>query len=136
MIFEHFALNVADVHAVVRWYTETLGFTIARKRDDAPFTHFLADDAGTIVVELYSNPSAAVTDFASAHPLCFHFAVVSANAREDRKRLEKAGATFFIEDALPDGTILVMMRDPWGVPVQLCQRTKPFPGYEVNRSAT
>ena len=136
MIFEHFALNVADVHAVVRWYTETLGFTIARKRDDAPFTHFLADDAGKIVVELYSNPSAAVTDFASAHPLCFHFAVVSANAREDHKRLEKAGATFFIEDALPDGTILVMMRDPWGVPVQLCQRTKPFPGYEANRSAT
>jgi catechol 2,3-dioxygenase-like lactoylglutathione lyase family enzyme len=134
MIFEHFALNVTDVHAVVRWYTENLGFTIARKRDDAPFTHFLADDAGHIIVELYSNPSAAVTDFASAHPLCFHFAVVSGAAREDCARLEKAGAKFFVEDALPDGSVLIMMRDPWGVPLQLCQRTKPFPGYEPTRS--
>jgi len=75
-----------------------------------------------------------VTDFVSAHPLCFHFAVVSGAAREDRARLEKAGAKFFVEDALPDGSVLIMMRDPWGVPLQLCQRTKPFPGYEPTRS--
>ena len=29
-------------------------------------------------------------------------------------------------ETLPDGTLLVMLRDPWGVALQLCQRTKPF----------
>ncbi len=131
MTFEHFALNVPDARAMSRWYVEHLGFTVARKREDAPYTHFLADDAGRIVVELYTNPTAEITDFAATHPLCFHFAVVTRAARAEQARLEKAGATFFIEDALPDGSILVMMRDPWGVAVQLCQRAKPFPGYEA-----
>jgi hypothetical protein len=40
--------------------------------------------------------------------------------------LEKAGARLFLEEPLPDGSRLIMMRDPWGVPLQLCQRAKPF----------
>ena len=129
MIFEHFALNVPDPSAMSQWYVEHLGFTVARSREDAPYTHFLADSTNRIVVELYANPAGATTDFPFSHPLTFHFAVVSHAAREDRSRLEKAGARFFVEDALPDGTLLIMMRDPWGVPLQLCQRARPFPGY-------
>ena len=30
---------------------------------------------------------------------------------------------------LADGSKLIFVRDPWGVPVQLCQRAKPFPGF-------
>ena len=129
MIFEHFALNVPDARAMSRWYVQHLGFVIARSREDAPYTHFLADDSGRVAVELYTNLAATITDFASAHPLSFHFAVVTHAARDERSRLEKAGATFFVEDALPDGSVLIMMRDPWGVPLQLCQRAKPFLGY-------
>ena len=129
MVFEHFALNVPDARAMSRWYVEHLGFVVARSRDDAPYTHFLADETGRIVVELYTNSAAAITDFRAAHPLSFHFAVVASNAGETRTRLESAGAVFFAEDALPDGSRLVMMRDPWGVPLQLCQRAQPFPGY-------
>ena len=129
MTFEHFALNVSDARATSRWYVEHLGFKIARQRNEPPYTHFLSDYAGRVVVELYTNPAAVVTDFPATHPLCFHFAVVSSDARADRTRLEKAGASFFVEDVLPDGTVLIMMRDPWGVPVQLCQRANRFPGY-------
>lgn len=126
MRFEHFALNVPDTHALVSWYVEHLGFTIARKREDAPFTHFLADDSGRVILEVYTNPSAAFTNFAAQHPLVFHVALVSADSPADRARLEKVGATFALEDALPDGSRLVMMRDPWGIALQLCQRAKPF----------
>ena len=129
MIFEHFALNVPDARAMSRWYVQHLGFVIARSREDAPYTHFLADNSGRVAVELYTNLAATITDFASAHPLSFHFAVVTHAARDERARLEKAGATFFVEDALPDGSVLIMMRDPWGVPLQLCQRATPFPSY-------
>ena len=127
MKFEHFALNVPDVRAHARWYVEHVGFTIARQRDEAPFMHFLADDTGRIIVELYSNPKAPYPDYAQAHPLLFHLAVVATDAKAERTRLEQAGATLFSEDPQPDGSLLIMMRDPWGVPLQLCQRTKPFP---------
>ena len=104
-----------------------MGFTVARSREDAPFTHFLADETGRIVVEFYTNPKADIPDHSTAHPLSFHVAVVAADAKAERVRLEKAGAKLFLEEPQPDGTLLIMMRDPWGVPLQLCQRTNPFP---------
>ena len=127
MKFEHFALNVPDARAHAAWYVAHVGFTVARQQAAAPYTTFLADSTGRNIVELYSNPSAAMTDFPSQNPLVFHFALVSANAPADRARLEKAGATFVVEAPQPDGSLLMMLRDPWGVALQLCQRTTPFP---------
>ena len=126
MKFEHFALNVPDARAMSRWYVEHLGLKIARQKEDAPYSHFLADETGRVFVELYSNPKAAFPDYAAQHPLVFHFAVVAANARAECQRLEKAGAKLFLEEPQPDGSMLIMMRDPWGVSLQLCQRAKPF----------
>jgi catechol 2,3-dioxygenase-like lactoylglutathione lyase family enzyme len=126
MRFEHFALNVPDTRAHARWYVDHLGFTVARQREDAPFTHFLADDSGRIVVELYTNTSQAFLNFATMHQLLFHFAVVAKDAKAERARLEKVGAKLIIEEPLADGSLLIMLRDPWGVPLQLCQRAKPF----------
>ena len=127
MNFEHFALNVPDARAHSAWLVRHLGFTIARARTDAPYTHFLADETGRTIVELYSNPKAPYPDYAHTHPLVFHLAVVAADATTERARLELAGATLFLEEPQPDGTQLIMMRDPWGLPLQLCQRTTPFP---------
>jgi len=129
MRFEHFALNVPDARTMARWYVDHLGFQIVRRRDDAPFTHFLADDAGRVVVELYSNPVAPYPNYAATHPLVFHFAVFAPDARGLRARLEKAGATLVVEETPPDGSVLIMLRDPWGVALQLCQRAQPFPGF-------
>lgn len=127
MKFEHFALNVPNARAHAQWYVQHLGFTVARSREDEPFTHFLADETGRTVVEFYSNPKAAYPNYAGAHPLNFHLAVVAEDAKGERARLELAGASVFAEEPQPDGTLLIMLRDPWGVPLQLCQRTNPFP---------
>lgn len=126
MKFEHFALNVPDVRAMSRWYVEHLGFAVVRQRADPPFTHFLADDSGRPIIELYTNQSAPIPDYSRQPPLCFHFALAVADAGAERLRLEKAGASLVLEEPFPDGTLLIMMRDPWGVPVQLCQRAKPL----------
>lgn len=128
MRFEHFALNVPDVRAMARWYVEHLGFTVARHREDAPYTHFLADDTGRPIVELYTNPAAPIPAYATQPPLCFHVAVVATDARAERARLQLAGASCIVEEPQPDGSLLIMMRDPWGVALQLCQRTAPLPG--------
>jgi catechol 2,3-dioxygenase-like lactoylglutathione lyase family enzyme len=126
MKFEHFAINVPDARGMSRWYVEHLGFTIVRRREEPPYTHFLADETGRTIVELYSNPKAALLNFGTQHPLVFHFAVVAADARAERRRLEKAGARFFLDEPQPDGSILIMMRDPWGVALQICPRTTPL----------
>jgi glyoxylase I family protein len=127
MKFEHFALNVPDARAQAQWYVQHLGFRIARCLEAAPFTHFLADETGRTIVELYSNPAAPFPDYAQTHPLVFHLALVASDARVERARLERAGATLFREDPQPDGSVLILLRDPWGVPLQLCQRVVPFP---------
>lgn len=126
MKFEHFALNVPDARAVARWYVAQLGLVVARRREDPPYTHFLADDTGRVIVELYTNPKAPIPDYPAQPPLVFHFALVAADARAECRRLNAAGATLFLEEPQPDGSMLIMMRDPWGVPIQLCQRAKPF----------
>ena len=89
MKFEHFALNVPDVHAHAQWYVQHVGFTIARQREDAPYMHFLADDTGRTIVELYSNPTAPYPDYKNAHPLLFHVALVAPDARAERARLDR-----------------------------------------------
>ena len=127
MKFEHFALNVPDSRAHVRWLVAHLGLTVARSFDTPPYMHFLADETGRVIVELYSNPIDPIPDYKSQHPLRFHLALVSTDTVADRTRLEAAGATFFAEDKLPDGSRLLMMRDPFGLPLQFCQRAKPFP---------
>jgi catechol 2,3-dioxygenase-like lactoylglutathione lyase family enzyme len=126
MKFEHFGLNVPDARASARWWTEHLGLTVARSRPDEPYTSFLADETGRTVVEFYTNTSVDIPNYPALPPLNFHAAFVAPDARSTRARLEAAGATLFKEEPFPDGTVLIMMRDPWGVPIQFCQRAKPF----------
>jgi glyoxylase I family protein len=126
MKLEHFAFNVGEPNAVAEWYSQHLGLIIVRKIDGAPFTHFLADDSGNIMVEIYNNPPNEVPAYEKMNPLLLHLAFVSENPDADRERLEKAGAVF-VEEVLPgDGSQLVMMRDPWGMALQLCKRGSPM----------
>ncbi len=129
MKFEHFALNVPDARAQSRWYVEHLGFQVVRRREEAPYTHFLADETGRVIVEFYTNPRAAIPDLAAAHPLVMHVALFAPDAGAERDRLARAGATRFSDEIMPDGSRLVFLRDPWGLPLQLCQRARPFPGF-------
>lgn len=126
MIFEHFALNVPDTRAAAAWYVAHLGLKVLRARTEAPFTHFLADDTGRVFLEIYTNPADPIPNYPTQHQLRVHFAFAVADAKAERARLQQAGAALVVEEPLPDGTLLIMLRDPWGVPVQLCQRAQPF----------
>ncbi|MEX0593471.1 MAG: VOC family protein [Balneolaceae bacterium] len=126
MKMEHIALNVPDPVQMARWYCNHLGLNIVKKSEDAPWMTFLADDSGQIMIEIYCNPSDQVPDYASMDPLVLHLAWISDHPDQDRSRLEKAGATTVSSEHLPDGSHLVMMRDPWGVALQLCKRATPM----------
>lgn len=126
MVFEHFAINVTDIEKVVQWYTTNLGLTIVSEQKEPPFMNFLGDATGRVIIEFYHRPDSMITDFTTAHPLTFHVAFVSENAQLDRERLEKQGAAFVEEIKKEDGTHIVMLRDPFGMPLQLCQRAVKF----------
>lgn len=126
MKIEHIAFNVADPVAVAGWYVKHLGLEIVRHIPIPTQTHFLADDGGATVLEIYCNPSDQVPDYAAMNPLLFHLAFTSDSPDDDRMRLLTAGASAVDELKFHDGSHLVMLRDPWGVALQLCKRATPL----------
>ena len=126
MKIEHFAWDVREPVEMAAWYCENLGFRVVRHILENNQMHFLTDDSGTVCIEIYRNPKVETPDYPNRHPLLMHLALVSEDPEADRRRLELAGATFAEEDKLPDGSHLVMMRDPWGHCLQLCKRGNPF----------
>jgi uncharacterized glyoxalase superfamily protein PhnB len=79
--------------------------------------------------EIYNNPASKMPDYAAVDPLAFHLAFVSDDLRRDRDRLVKAGATVAVEVGavpLPGGDAMEILRDPWGVPLQLVHRAQPM----------
>lgn len=126
MKFEHFAINVPDAKATALWYEKHLGLTVKKEMSEAPYMTFLADDSGTVMLELYTNPKGETLDFRTLHPLAVHLALVSGDPAADKARLTAAGASEVTDDILPDGSHLVMLRDPWGICLQLCKRAVPM----------
>lgn len=125
MELEHIAFNVADPVAVADWYVTHCGLRIVRHIPQPAQTHFLADSAST-VIEIYCNPPDQIPDYPNMNPLPFHLALASADPTEDAQRLIAAGASWVEELRTPDGSHLVMLRDPWGLALQLCRRTRPL----------
>lgn len=126
MQFEHFGINVPDAAAMAQWYVKNLNMKIVRAIPQANQTHFLADEKGRVMMEIYTNPKSAVPDHSAEHPLRFHFAFAVEDPAALKDKLVKEGASVFEDLHLDDGSNLIMMRDPWGVPLQLCKRTKPM----------
>lgn len=125
---EHIAFNVPQPVQAAAWYVENLGMRVARYSGGPTEIHFLADAAGSSVVEFYNNPLAAVPDFAAMHPMQMHIAFAAEDPDAVASQLVEAGAVLEDTTDLPDGSRLVMLRDPWGVPVQLVRRNTPLLG--------
>jgi catechol 2,3-dioxygenase-like lactoylglutathione lyase family enzyme len=123
---EHIAFNVSAPVETAEWYAKYLDMEIVFAREDAPFTRFLADESGQITLEFYNNPPDQVPDYKSMNPQLLHIAFVSKDPDQDQSRLLAAGATFVSDEITPLGTRLVMLRDPWGLPLQLCNRKTPM----------
>lgn len=127
MKIEHLAFNVTDPLNMARWYVEHLGLTVKRRTVEAPYAHFLADDSGTVMLEIYGNPNASRLDFPTVQPPALHLAFLSADLTADVKRLVAAGATIVADvHVLETGDTFAMLRDPWGVSLQLVKRLSPM----------
>ena len=127
---EHIACNVADPPPWPPGKSNTWG-CVSRATPAGPaHIHFLADAAGRAVIEIYCNAGDAIPDYAAMNPLRFHIAFAAADPDAAREALVAAGATFVDERAMPDGSRLLMLRDPWGS-LQLCKRPDTPSGRRV-----
>lgn len=127
MKMEHCALQVPDPVAMADWYVEHVGLRVARSGEDPPFVRFLLDGSGSVMIEIYRNPDLPVPEFSSVDPLLFHLAFLSDDPAGDRDRLVAAGATVASDIVTsPAGDQLLMLRDPWSIPLQLVKRAEPM----------
>jgi glyoxylase I family protein len=127
MKIEHVALNIPDPIHAAKWYVENLEMQIIKASDESPYIHFLADKERRGLIEMYNNPEAAVPDYASMHPMVLHLAFSVEDMEGTRARLLAAGATTEGDVATrANGDQLAMLRDPWGVPLQLVKRGQPL----------
>jgi glyoxylase I family protein len=127
MRVEHIAFQVKDPLAVVDWYVRNFGFRVVRAAGGPAQTHFLADVAGHVVLEIYSNPAAPIPDYVAMNPLVLHLAFAVENVAVAQALLVKAGATVYSPpEILPSGDELAMLRDPFGLAIQLARRKSPL----------
>jgi Uncharacterized protein conserved in bacteria len=127
MRVEHIALQVKDPLAVVDWYAQNLGFRVVRAAGGPAQTHFLADAAGAVVLEIYHNPAAPQPDYCAMNPLVLHIAFAVEDIVAAQDQLIKAGATSFSPpETLASGDEIAMLRDPFGLAIQLARRKSPL----------
>ena len=123
---EHTAFNVAEPVLMARWYGEHLGLTVIRRSMDPPHAHFLADDSGTAIIEIYGNREAPLPDYRNMDPIQLHLAFASLDVAADVSRLKAAGASVVAGTHTLNRDTFAMLRDPWGLPLQLVRRDQPM----------
>ena len=123
MKIEHTAYQVSAAAATAQWYVTHLGLTIKRAQFALPFGHFLSDDGDTVMLEFYSFPELPVPDYRSMDPRILHLAFRTSDVAGTRARLLAAGASAEGDVQTTDaGDTVAMLRDPWGLCVQLVRR--------------
>lgn len=127
MRIEHIALQVNDPDAVAEWYVTHLGMKVARHVGGPSRTWFLGDDDNRTLIEIYHNPAAPLPDYAAMDPLLLHIAFSAEDMEGTRARLIEAGCAPVGEITVtPAGDQLCMLRDPWGLAIQLARRAMPL----------
>jgi len=79
-----------------------------------------------VVLEVYSNRAVEMPDFPNMDSLEYHLAFAVDDPEAERQRLQEAGARFEESVQPSEGTRLIMMRDPFGMALQLCHRSEPL----------
>jgi glyoxylase I family protein len=125
MKIEHVAFRVEDPVGFALWYEQHLGMRVVRSIEGPPHTRFLADSAGTTVMEVYAGEP--LPAYRAMEPFVLHVAFSSDDVPAMRARLIAAGGSAEGEVVVtPAGDELAFVRDPWGFVVQLARRRTPL----------
>jgi catechol 2,3-dioxygenase-like lactoylglutathione lyase family enzyme len=123
---EHIALNIADPVMVAKWYVNNLNMQIIRQGDAPSYTTFIADSGKHMMFELYHNTNFPLFDTAKVSLMSIHFAFMVSDIEKTKEKIIAAGAKIVEDTKTPSGDYVVMMRDPWGLPIQFVCRVQPM----------
>ena len=123
---EHIEFNVPDTHAKAKWYVDNLGMKVVRDAGAPTFNMFISDPGKNMMVELNQNKDFPMIDFKTISHQAIHLAFMVKDIDVVKKDLMKAGATFVVEETTPAGDKVLMLRDPWGQPIQFIKRANPM----------
>ncbi len=127
MKMEHIGLQVQDPVQMSEWYSRHLGFLIMRQQEKSPFTAFLADSSRSVMIEIHHHLDVEVPEYRQMDPLVLHLAfdVGEEPIEAAAQRLLNAGAVLAKDLVFsPAGDKLMMLRDPWGMAIQLVKRAQ------------
>jgi catechol 2,3-dioxygenase-like lactoylglutathione lyase family enzyme len=124
---EHIALNVPDPLAAVNWYADNLGMRVMRKGGAPTYTTFIADSGGNIMLEFFHNADYPLLESTKINHMSLHLAFMVDNVAAFKMKMLEAAATM-VEDITmtPAGDQVLMLRDPWGLPIQFVRRVEPM----------
>lgn len=127
MRIEHVAFTVEDPRAAADWYIAHMGMKVVRSGGAPVHARFLVDSEGCTMLEIYNNPKVSVPNYRRMDPLLLHVAFTCQDVEAERDRLLAAGCTL-VDDVvtIETGDTMAMLRDPWGVPIQLMKRSRPM----------
>ena len=124
---EHVALNVSDPVGMARWYGEHLGLRAVVEGAAPAYGRFLAAGGDHVLLEIYANGEAPRPDYWAWDARQFHLAFVVEDVQAVRRRLLAAGAKAEGEATVTaGGDEVLVLRDPWGVPLQFVRRARPL----------
>ena len=119
MKLEHVAIDVPDAEAFKAWWCKNLGFRVSSNPG------FIMDDSGEAGLEVYrTGETPSAPDYKAMNSMTFHVAFVSDDVKADVDRLVAAGATLEQLKLENPAFHMAILRDPWGVAIQLCRREK------------
>jgi glyoxylase I family protein len=124
---EHFAMNVADSRAKAKWYTDNLGMVVVRDGKAPTYGMFVGDAGKHMMYELYQQTQYPAVDFNTISHMSIHVAFMVDDVQTAKDALIKAGAKL-VDDVTktPAGDFVLMLRDPWGQPIQFVKRATPM----------
>jgi uncharacterized glyoxalase superfamily protein PhnB len=122
---EHVAFNVSDSRAQAQWHQTHFGMRVKREGGAPTFGMFIADTNEHMMLELYQNSQHPMLDLPKVSYMAVHIASMVPDVALTRKKLLAVGATI-AEDmtTTPGGDTVLMLRDPWGLPIQFVKRVE------------
>ncbi|MEM7801043.1 MAG: VOC family protein [Chloroflexota bacterium] len=127
MKIEHIAINVSEPQAMAAWWSEHLDLQIIRADQEPPYITFLSDDGHQTLLEIYANPKGEFPNYPEMSIFTFHIAFAVEDIEAESARLIAAGAAAAGEIlTMGNGDRLGFVRDPWGITIQILQRTAPL----------
>jgi glyoxylase I family protein len=125
--FEHIAHNVIDARKAAKWYIDNYGLIPFHQAGPPNYGVFLADSAKNMMMEIYQNDQVPVIKFSDVDFFSLHLASMSSDLAATKDKLVKAGATVAQDiNKTPAGDEILVLRDPWGFPLQFVKRADPM----------